>query len=79
MTNDLQTAAEAACTDAWEQYNSAIERFEAGDVRDACGKAWNAHGPLPRRLPSLTVKTLKTPTIYRAGSGAWAQKRLDSK
>ena len=28
--------------DAWEQYHSAIERLEAGDVRDACGKAWNA-------------------------------------
>ena len=42
MTNDLQTAADAAFSDAWEQYNSAIERFEAGDVRDACGKAWNA-------------------------------------
>ena len=28
--------------DAWEQYRSALERLEAGDVRDACGKAWNA-------------------------------------
>ena len=28
--------------DAWEQYRSAIDRLEAGDVRDACGKAWNA-------------------------------------
>ena len=28
--------------DAWEQYRSAIERLDAGDVRDACGKAWNA-------------------------------------
>ena len=28
--------------DAWEQYHSAIDRLEAGDVRDACGKAWNA-------------------------------------
>lgn len=42
MTNNTQTAADAAFTDAWDQYNSAIERFEAGDVRDACGKAWNA-------------------------------------
>ena len=42
MTNNTQTAADAAFSDAWEQYNSAIERFEAGDVRDACGKAWNA-------------------------------------
>ena len=28
--------------DAWEQYRSAVERLNAGDVRDACGKAWNA-------------------------------------
>ena len=28
--------------DAWGQYNSAVERLNAGDVRDACGKAWNA-------------------------------------
>lgn len=28
--------------DAWEQYHSPLERLEAGDVRDACGKAWNA-------------------------------------
>ena len=32
----------AQFNDAWEQYRSAIERLEAGDVRDACGKAWNA-------------------------------------
>ena len=42
MSNDTTTAADAAFSDAWEQYNSAVERFEAGDVRDACGKAWNA-------------------------------------
>ena len=42
MTNNTQTAADAAFADAWNQYNSAIERFEAGDIRDACGKAWNA-------------------------------------
>lgn len=41
MINET-TVADAAFTDAWDQYNSAIERFEAGDVRDACGKAWNA-------------------------------------
>lgn len=28
--------------DAWGQYQSAIERLNAGDVRYACGKAWNA-------------------------------------
>ena len=33
---------QARFDDAWEQYRSAIERLEAGDVRDACGKAWNA-------------------------------------
>ena len=27
---------------AWQQYRSAVERLDAGDVRDACGKAWNA-------------------------------------
>ena len=32
----------ALLDDAWEQYRSAIERLEAGDVRNACGKAWNA-------------------------------------
>lgn len=42
MTSDSKSAADAAFSDAWEQYDSAIERFEAGDVRDACGKAWNA-------------------------------------
>ena len=42
MTNETMSAADAAFSDAWEQYESAIERFEAGDVRDACGKAWNA-------------------------------------
>ena len=33
---------QALLDDAWEQYRSALERLEAGDVRDACGKAWNA-------------------------------------
>ena len=33
---------QARFEDAWEQYRSAIDRLEAGDVRDACGKAWNA-------------------------------------
>ena len=42
MTTDLRSAADAAFTDAWEQYDSALERFDAGDIRDACGKAWNA-------------------------------------
>ncbi len=27
---------------AWQQYRSAVERLDAGGVRDACGKAWNA-------------------------------------
>ena len=42
MTSDLRTASEAAFGDAWERYDSAIERLDAGDIRDACGKAWNA-------------------------------------
>ena len=33
---------QALLEDAWQQYRSALERLEAGDVRDACGKAWNA-------------------------------------
>ena len=33
---------QALLDDAWQQYHSALERLEAGDVRDACGKAWNA-------------------------------------
>ena len=36
------TGYQARFEDAWEQYRSAIDRLEAGDVRDACGKAWNA-------------------------------------
>ena len=32
----------ALLDDAWEQYQSAVERLNAGDVRDACGKAWSA-------------------------------------
>ena len=32
----------ALLDDAWEQYRSAVERLNAGDVRDACGKVWNA-------------------------------------
>ena len=42
MTSDLKSAADAAFSDAWEQFDSAVERLGAGDVRDACGKAWNA-------------------------------------
>ncbi len=42
MTNNTAASAHAAFDDAWEQYNSAIERLGAGDIRDACGKAWNA-------------------------------------
>ena len=33
---------QALFEDAWEQYHSSVERLNAGDVRDACGKAWNA-------------------------------------
>ncbi len=33
---------QALLDDAWEQHRSAVERLEAGDTRDACGKAWNA-------------------------------------
>jgi HEPN domain-containing protein len=36
------TGSQARFEDAWEQYRSAIDRLEAGDARDACGKAWNA-------------------------------------
>ena len=42
MTSDLKSAADAAFSDAWQQYDSALERLDAGDIRDACGKAWNA-------------------------------------
>ena len=42
MSSDLKSAADAAFGDAWQQYDSALERLDAGDVRDACGKAWNA-------------------------------------
>ena len=48
MTSDLRTASEAAFGDAWEQYDSAIERLDAGDIRDACGKAWTLRGRQPR-------------------------------
>ena len=42
MNSDLKSASDAAFADAWEQFDSALERLGAGDVRDACGKAWNA-------------------------------------
>ena len=42
MTSNTQTESNAAFQDAWDQYRSALERMEAGDIRDACGKAWNA-------------------------------------
>ena len=42
MTNNTMTAADAAFNDAWDQYDSAIERLDAGDIQDASGKAWNA-------------------------------------
>ena len=42
MTIDSTAASAAAFEDAWGQYHSAVERLHAGDVRDACGKAWNA-------------------------------------
>ena len=32
---------QALLDDAWEQYSSAVEPLTAGDVRDACGNAWN--------------------------------------
>ena len=41
-TDPSQVTVQALLDDAWEQYRSAIERLNAGDVRDACGKAWNA-------------------------------------
>jgi HEPN domain-containing protein len=37
-----RASVQALLDDAWDQYRSAIERLNAGDVRDACGKAWNA-------------------------------------
>ena len=37
-----RVSVQALFNDAWEQYQSAVERLIAGDVRDACGKAWNA-------------------------------------
>lgn len=38
----VEVSVQALLDDAWEQYRSALERLDAGDVRDACGKAWNA-------------------------------------
>ena len=40
--SDRPSAAQELFNDAWQQYESAEERLAAGDVRDACGKAWNA-------------------------------------
>ena len=42
MTNELQTAADAAFSDAWEQYETALELLDNGDIRNACGMAWSA-------------------------------------
>ena len=41
-TDPTESSVKALLDDAWEQYRSAVERLDAGDVRDACGKAWNA-------------------------------------
>ena len=40
--SDQPATAQELFSDAWQQYESAEERLAAGDVRDACGKAWNA-------------------------------------
>ena len=40
--NHETTNSQARFDDAWEQYRAAIDQLEAGDIRDACGKAWNA-------------------------------------
>ena len=40
--NPTGASVQTLLEDAWEQYRSAEERLDAGDVRDACGKAWNA-------------------------------------
>ena len=40
--SDRPSTAQELFNDAWQQYESAEERLAAGDVRDACGKAWNA-------------------------------------
>ena len=42
MTNNLETDVNAVFTDAWNQYNSAMERLSAGEILDACEKAWDA-------------------------------------
>ena len=42
MTNNTEPLTDAAFNGAREQYNSVIERLNAGDIRDTCGKAWNA-------------------------------------
>lgn len=41
-SSDQPATAQEIFNDAWEQYQSAEERLAAGDVRDACGKAWNS-------------------------------------
>lgn len=40
--SDRPATTQELFNDAWQQYDSAEERLAAGDVRDACGKAWNA-------------------------------------
>ena len=40
--NSAAISVQSLLDGAWEQYRSAVERLNAGDVRDACGKAWNA-------------------------------------
>ncbi len=42
MIDNIPAVAGAAFNDAWEQYDSAIERLNAGDIREPCGKAWNS-------------------------------------
>lgn len=40
--SDQPATTQELFNDAWQQYESAEERLAAGDIPDACGKAWNA-------------------------------------
>ena len=59
--------AEVIFADAWDLYSSALERLEAGDVRDAAEKAWAAtlRSTIALILSRTGEEADKTPVVSR--------------
>ena len=60
---------QALLDDAWEQYGSAVERLNAGDVRDACGEAWNATRAACEFWPTVLAHRGNTATTINISGG----------